>query len=185
MGIDIDYYFNILPEDIKKQFSDNHISLTGKISEFINQLDNKISYGTLSKLFWNNNQPISEDMIQIIIDNLMNAYFKNTRIDITREAKLGNGNVDFKVTDGKERILIEIKKAYNSTYLKKGFEKQLLDYIESSKCDNAFYLIACFTDDDIKIYNKFINENIYTDTYRMYINISCLDVRKKIPASKK
>ncbi|KPU45770.1 hypothetical protein OXPF_10050 [Oxobacter pfennigii] len=78
----------------------------------------------------------------------MDAYFYNQEIDITREALLGNGKVDFKLYRNKnegEKILIEIKRA-SSSYLKKGYEKQLADYMLSTNYKNAFYLIACFTD---------------------------------------
>lgn len=185
LGVNLDYYFDILPEDVKKKFPDNHINMTGKISNFLKYLNNKISDGSLSKLLWQNDIPVKEDIIQIVIENMMDAYFYSSDIDVTREAKLGNGNVDFKVSNGKEKVLIEVKKAYSSSYLKKGLEYQLLDYVNSSNCDNAFFLVACFTDDDIKKYKKFIRENVYTDTYHMYINIDYLDVRKKIAASKK
>lgn len=185
LGVNLDYYYDILPEDIKEKFPDNHINMTGKISKFLKYLNNKISGGSLSKLLWKNDVPVKEDTIQIVIENMMDAYFHNSDIDVTREARLGNGNIDFKVSDGKEKVLIEVKKAYSSSYLKKGFECQLLDYVNSSNCDNAFFLVACFTDEDIKKYKKFIKENVYTDNYRMYINIDYLDVRKKIAASKK
>ena len=115
----------------------------------------------------------------------MDAYFYNQEIDITREALLGNGQVDFKLYQNNkedEKILIEIKKA-NNPKLKKGYEKQLTDYMLSSKYKNAFYLIACFNDEEYERVLRFIREHIYTDTIQLYINISILDLRIRKTAS--
>ncbi|RTE09909.1 hypothetical protein [Paenibacillus whitsoniae] len=71
----------------------------------------------------------------------------------------------------------------SSSYLKKGYEKQLTDYMLSTKYKNAFYLIACFTDDEYDKSKRFIREHVYTDTVQLFINISILDFRKRKPAS--
>ena len=55
--------------------------------------------------------------------------------------------------------------------------------MKSSKYKNAFYIIACFTDDECRKAERFISENIYTDTVQLYINISILDLRKRKTAS--
>lgn len=185
MGINIDFYFDILPMDIQKQFKTGHITLTSEISAMLEYIESKVQYGNLYKLFWENGRPVKEDRIQIILDNIMDAYFYNQEIDITREASLGNGEVDFKLYRNNhedEKILIEIKKA-NNPYLKKGYEKQLTDYMLSSKYKNAFYVIACFTDEEYERVMRFIKEHIYTDTIQLYINISILDLRIRKTAS--
>ena len=187
LGIDLDYYFDILPMDIQNKYKSHNITLTGEVSELLKFVQKTITNGSLSKLFWEKDTPIREDKIQIILENLMEVYFYNKGVDITREALLATGKVDFKLhrNNGEnEKILIEIKKASNP-YLKAGYENQLIDYIRTSNCTNAFYLIICFTDKEYKKAINFIRNNIYTDSYHMYINISILDVRKKIPASKR
>lgn len=187
LGINIDYYFNILPMDIQNKYKSNNITLTGEVTELLNFIQKTITNGSLSKLFWEKDMPIREDKIQIILESLMEAYFYNKGVDITREALLATGKVDFKLHKNNkenEKILIEVKKA-NSSYLKSGYERQLIEYIRTSKCTNAFYLIVCFTDKEYDKTIRFIKNNIYTDNYQMYINISILDVRKKVPASKK
>lgn len=187
LGIDLDYYFDILPMDIQNKYKSHNITLTGEVSELLKFVQKTITNGSLSKLFWEKDTPIREDKIQIILENLMEAYFYNKGVDITREALLATGKVDFKLhrNNGEnEKILIEIKKASNP-YLKAGYENQLIDYIRTSNCTNAFYLIICFTDKEYEKAVNFIRNNIYTDSYHMYINISILDVRKKVPASKR
>ncbi|CQR52528.1 hypothetical protein [Paenibacillus riograndensis] len=184
LGINIDYYFELLPIDIQEQYKTKHITLTGEVSSMLKYITERLKYGNLYKLFWENEDPVREERIQLILENIMDAYFYNQAVEITREAMLGNGKVDFKLyknTNEDEKVLIEIKKAKN--YVKKGYEKQLTDYMLSTKYKNAFYLIACFTDDEYDKSMKFIREHVYTDTIQLYINISILDFRKRKSAS--
>ena len=109
----------------------------------------------------------------------------NQAIEITREALVGNGRVDFKLYKADhedEKVLIEIKRG-SSSYLRKGYEKQLTDYMLSTNYKNAFYLIACFTDSEYERSERFIRNHVYTDTIQLYINISILDFRKRKTAS--
>lgn len=185
LGINIDYYFEILPMDIQERYKTKHISLTAEVSSMLEYIEHRIQYGGLYKLFWTDDVPVKEERIQLILENIMDAYFYNQEIEITREALLGSGKVDFKLYKNNqedEKVLIEIKRA-SSSYLKKGYEKQLTDYMLSSKYKNAFYLIACFTDDEYEKTCRFIREHVYTDTIQLYINISILDLRKKKTAS--
>lgn len=185
LGIDLDYYFEILPMDIQEEYKTNHITLTAEVYSMLEYIEDRIEHGSLYKLFWNNDTPVKEDRIQLILENIMDAYFYNQEVEITREAQLGNGRVDFKLyknSNEEEKILIEIKRG-SSSYLKKGYEKQLTDYMLSSKYKNSFYLIACFTDQEYERSVRFIREHVYTDTIQLYINISILDFRKRKPAS--
>lgn len=187
LGINLDYYFEILPIDIQKQYKNNNITLTGEISDLFDYLQQRINNGSLSDMFWEHDKQVNEKKIHIIIENIMDAYFIGKEVYISREVLVKNGQVDFKLfrsNQKNEKILIEVKKA-NSSYLKSGYENQLCNYIRYSGCRNAFYLIICFTDNEFKIANDFKNNHVYTDTIQMYINIAILDVRKKLAPSKK
>ena len=186
LGINLDFYFELLPLDIQEKYKTEHITLTGEIVAMLRYIVEGAQYGNLYKLFWENDKPANEGRIQLILENIMDAYFYNQEVDITREAQLGSGKVDFKLyrsSQPDEKILIEIKRA-SSTYLKKGYEKQLIDYMRSSKYKNAFYLIACFTDEEYEDCERFIRENVYTDEFQLYINIAILNFRKRKTASR-
>lgn len=181
LGINIDYYFEILPLDIQEQFKTGHITLTDEVSSFLKYIEHRITYGNLYRLFWERDEPVKEERIHLILENIIDAYFYNQDVEITREAVIGDGKVDFKIyrnNQENEKILVEVKRA-SSTYLRKGYERQLTSYLETSKYKNAFYLVACFTDDDYEKAARFIRENVYTDTIQLYINISILDLRKR------
>lgn len=103
-------------------------------------IDERIQRGNLYKLFWENDKPVKEERIQLILENIMDAHFFNQEVEITREALLGNGKVDFKLykTDHEdEKVLIELKRG-SSSYLKKRYEKQLTDYMLSTSYKNDF-----------------------------------------------
>lgn len=187
LGINLDYYFEILPMDIQKQYKSKHITLSGEIRELFIYLQQRINSGSLSEMFWEEGKQVSEKKIHIIIENIMDAYFIGKGVDISRETLIKNGQVDFKLfrsNQKDEKILIEVKKA-NSSYLKAGYENKLCDYIRYSGCKNAYYLIICFDDKEFKVANDFINNHVYTDHFQMYINIAILDVRKQLSLSKK
>lgn len=185
LGINLDFYFELLPLDIQDQYKTSHITLTGEVSAMLRYINHRMHHCSLYKLFWDGDIPAKEDKIQLILENIMDAYFYKQEIEIIREAMLGNGKVDFKLYKNHhedEKILIEIKRAHSS-YLKKGYENQLTNYIASSGYKNAFYLIVCFTDAEYTKALRFIGENVYTDTFQLYINISILDASKRKTAS--
>lgn len=185
LGINIDYYFEVLPLDIQEQFKTEHITLSGEVSALLRYIEHRMVDGNLYKLFWEHDEPIKEERIHLVLENIMDAYFYNQDIEITREAVLGDGKIDFKIyknSQEDEKVLVEVKRA-SSIYLKKGYEKQLTSYMRTSNYKNAFYLVACFTEDDYEKTVRFIHENVYTDTIQLYINIAILDLRKrKVPS---
>lgn len=186
LGVNLDYYFDILPADIRQKYKNNHVTLSGEVGELFRYLQQRISYGSLAELFWESGKPVSEKRIHVILENIMHSYFLGKNVDISREVLIKNGKVDFKLfrnNKEEEKILIEVKKASSSSF-KSGYENQLCEYIRYSDCKNAFYLVVCFTDDDYKKVQNFIKKHVYTDTIQMYINIAVLDVRKKSSPSK-
>lgn len=51
LGINLDYYFEILPLDIQKQYKTKHITLSGEISSLLDYIENRIHNGNLNQLF--------------------------------------------------------------------------------------------------------------------------------------
>ena len=190
LGIDVDYYFEILPLDIQEEYrrknKSNCITLYYEIGELFRYLDDRARYKELYKLFWENERPVSEPRIQLILGCIIDAFFHDREIEIIREAATGSGNVDFlfyRNSETDEKVLVEVKCASSITYLRHGFEKQLVAYLLSSKYRHAFYLIACFTDEEYALTKKFIAENVYTEEIQLYVNIRILDLRKRPTAS--
>ena len=182
-GINIDYYFNLLPNDIQKKFPTKHITLSSEVISIINFINDKLNYGSLVKLLWNNSDPVSYEKIQIIIDNILTSYYANQNVEILWKSFVEEECLSFvfwKRFDEKKKILFEIRKP-DKTYLTSKYVDVLLKKYENYK--NAFYSFICFTDEEYNIINDFIHKYIYTDQYTMYLNVTVLDARKKVSAS--
>lgn len=183
-GINIDFYFDLLPLDIRKKYKSKHITLHGELDDFIKFITNKLNYGSLSKILWHDNKPISETEIGIILDNLMTFYLKNNDDEILWTFKVKADVIDFEIYrrfDEGNKVLFQLRRA-NKRHLVKGYEQYLLK--KSDKYKSAEYVIICFTDEEYKLANNFISNYVYTETITLYINIQIFDARKKKSASK-
>lgn len=169
-------YWDILPLKIQKNLNCD-INLYQSINILLDFIQENINYGSLTNLFWNNENSKNEKEIQEVLICLFNAYFYNNDIDINRETIIGSGKIDFKFYKYQdEKIIFEIKKANNQN-LKFGYEKQLIDYMDSCNCHHAYYIILCFDDKDIKKVENFHEKlNKY---YHYNIEIIIFDLRKK------
>ena len=111
-------------------------------------------------MLWNENKtPRREDAAQDLFLGIVKHYCKANDIDISREANIGRGPVDFKVSYGyKLRTLIEVKLAKNTKFWN-GLEKQLPKYQQAEDVNIGYFLVVCYTDKD---YEKIqtINERI-------------------------
>jgi hypothetical protein len=185
MGIDFDYYKDILPRDIQAQHGINKLPLLNEVERMLEHVSHNITYRGLHASFWNDDKPRSEREVQPLLDSLFDLYLKGDQsADITREADVGTGKVDFKFyRNTKEKVLIEVKLGSNPK-LEHGLEKQLIHYMNSIRYDHAFYLIICHSNQDVasvdKLYEKYKNYN-----FGKHITICALDVSKKKTASKK
>jgi len=88
-------------------------------------------------------------------------YCQQNNIDITKEANMGRGPVDFKFSNGyNKRMLIEVKKASTISGLFRKIEKQLPEYMKSEDVKNGIYLIIRYSkrdDERIKEIEKIIH----------------------------
>lgn len=172
-------YFDILPLSIQKQISIDAIDIMELMLEFMKFVENNILYGNYAYLFWDKNKAICEADIQVILYNLMEAYFYKRNINITRESLVGRGRIDFTCyINERERLLIEIKKA-DYPNLIAGFEAQTLQYMKSYRCEKAIYLILCFHDKDMDKAVRFKENHSEFDLRHSHIQIIIWDVRKK------
>lgn len=53
LGINLDYYFEILPIDIQKQYKNNNITLTGQINDFFVIYSKELIMEVYQKCFGN------------------------------------------------------------------------------------------------------------------------------------
>lgn len=161
MGIDFDYYKELLPGDIRAQYEKQvaHLSLFDEIWKMLDFTSDRISYRGLHKSFWHGDESIKETDIQILLDSLFAAYLKDKGLDISREPDLGAGKIDFKFyKNHKEKVLIEVKLGNSLSSVQKGIKNQLPHYMNAAKYEDAFYLVICFTEKDLMKVNKLFED---------------------------
>lgn len=183
MGINFDYYKELLPKDIRLQheLQATQSALVDDILEMLEFISDRISYRGLHKSFWHGNKPIKEPEAQVLLDSLFATYLKDKGLDISREVDLGTGKIDFKFyKNHKEKALVEVKLGANLAVAEKGIEKQLPHYMDAVKYEDAFYLVICHSKDDSANVSKFFKR------YRSRGNIIpvIFDASKKTVASK-
>ena len=117
------------------------------IEEFRNYVENNEGWG----LLWNDNRTSrSEEAAQRLFLGIIKHYCKANDIDISREANIGRGPVDFKVSQGYQlRALIELKLARNTRFWN-GLERQLPMYQEAEGVDTGYFVVVAYSDDDLR-----------------------------------
>lgn len=142
-------YVNENPLQIKTPKSS--VEFKKRIEEIIEQFENFLENNSGYKLLWNdNNIPKSEEAAQLLYVGISKHYCKANNIDISREANLGRGPVDFKFSSGyQDRALLEVKLAKNSKFWN-GLEKQLIKYLEVEDIKIGYFMVICYTSKDFQ-----------------------------------
>lgn len=116
------------------------------IAEFRNFVENNRGWS----LLWNENEtPKREEASQLLFLGIVKHYCKSNNVDISKEANIGRGPVDFKVSSGYEyRALIEVKLAKNTRFWR-GLKKQLPKYLQAEDVQEGRFLIIVYTENDL------------------------------------
>jgi hypothetical protein len=137
--------FNITNENEFLLFSESIVN------QFIHFIENNSGY----RLLWNDdtNRPKGEEATQLLFTGIAKHYCKANNIDISKEANLGRGPVDFKFSQGyRNRVLIEVKLARNSKFWD-GLGLQLPKYLEVEEIKFGYFVIVCYTEKDFSKLN--------------------------------
>lgn len=105
-----------------------------------------------NKLLWNDKprKPKREEASQFLFTGITKTYCESNNIDISREANIGRGPVDFKFSQGYvNRALFEIKKANNGKFWN-GIQRQLPKYMEAEGITIGYFIVLVFTDSDME-----------------------------------
>jgi hypothetical protein len=102
-------------------------------------------------LLWNDDGTHKpEEAAQKLFLGIVKHYCKANNIDISKEANIGRGPVDFKVSQGHaRRALIEVKMARNGKFWN-GLEKQLPTYQHAEDVTTGVFLVIAQSEGDLK-----------------------------------
>jgi hypothetical protein len=128
------YDFTKGPEEVRRAVLDS-------LDLFKRHVEN----GNLWEELWLGERPKKERASQLIYYAIADAYCKANGIDISPEANMGGGPVDFKFSSGyNSRVLVEMKRS--SGTVRHGYERQLDFYRAAAETDYAVFVVMDFGD---------------------------------------
>lgn len=128
------YDFSKGPEEVRRVVYDT-------IELFRQHVEN----GNLWEELWIGDKPKKERAAQLIYYAMSDAYCRANNIDISPEANMGGGPIDFKFSSGySSRVLVEMKRS--SGTVRHGYEKQLEIYKAASQTEYGVFVVMDFGD---------------------------------------
>jgi hypothetical protein len=125
------------------------------VDQLVNDFRHFVEENAGWRLLWNDNYTSrGEKAAQLLFLGTISHGCRANDIDISKEADIGRGPVDFKVSRGYAlRVLLEVKLARNTRFWN-GLEKQLPTYQKAEQVDCAYFVVIAFSDKDLKRVNK-------------------------------
>lgn len=153
------------------------------LSDLEHLMEDKKGY---TALFSSKNKFLSEPKISKIVHMIWDARIKDAgfNVDISPETNAGHGPVDFKVSRGDDKVLIENKVSTNPKLLECIDEnKQIHIYLKQEDCKLAYLLVFINKKSDIEKINE-LNKKASEYQKEYIIKIKYIDCIERKSASK-
>lgn len=112
-------------------------SIVGQILEKFKEL---IEKNRMNRVFYVQSKPRHEKFSQLLFFAIASSYCDANSLDISPESDAGAGPVDFKLSVGDAKVVVEIKLSTNSKIVS-GYQAQINAYKEAEKAGRAHYVI--------------------------------------------
>jgi hypothetical protein len=121
----------------------NDTELADAVAQFVDEFRNYVENQRGWRLLWNDTgSPKSEESFQALFMQTVAAHCRANNIDVTAEANIGRGPVDFRMSVGyRARVLVEAKLARNSRFWH-GLERQLPKYLEAEGISEGLFVVC-------------------------------------------
>jgi hypothetical protein len=120
-------------------------SIVALVHETIDVFKHHVEKGNLWEELWVDGVPKRERAAQLIYYAIADCFCMANDIDISPEANMGGGPIDFKFSKGYHaRVLVELKKS--SGTVRHGYEKQLECYKEAARTFHGIFVVINFGD---------------------------------------
>ncbi|WP_342040176.1 hypothetical protein [Aeromonas caviae] len=150
----------------------------------IEQFKHHVEKGNLWEELWIGSKPKKERAAQLIYFAMTDCFCKANNVDVSPEANMGGGPIDFKFSDGyNARVLVEMKRS--SGTVKHGYEKQLEIYKDASRTNFGIFVVMDFGDLGGKLAQIQMIRNERLDKGEQASEIIVIDATKKLSASKR
>lgn len=143
-----------------------------------------VENGNLWEELWVDGKPKKERAAQLLYFAIADAFCKANNIDISPEAHMGGGPVDFKFSKGYSlRVVVELKRSNGA--VKHGYEKQLEIYKNAAQTNHGIFVVMNYGD-----LGKKLTQIKTIKTYReangeSASDIIVIDATQKLSASKR
>jgi hypothetical protein len=115
------------------------------VHDTIDVFRHHVENGNLWEELWLANKPKKERAAQLIYYAIADVYCQAHNVDISPEANMGGGPVDFKFSSGyNARVLVEMKRSGGT--VRHGYERQLDIYKDASKTEHGIFVVLDFGD---------------------------------------
>lgn len=187
LNMNADYYIKkIIPDTVKfysdhLQLTDNNdsLSVTKSIFElFKSWVEFHRGWEVIQEFKSGNREKMVQTMIQLAAD----AYNKDHKWDISREPDAGRGPVDFKISRGNDKTVIEVKLSSSSQYIH-GYTIQIEEYAKAEQTENKVYVLIDLGHPGKVKKLREIHDKKYNDGENPP-DLVIIDARKRISASK-
>ncbi|WHX40609.1 hypothetical protein QNH36_23730 [Mesobacillus sp. AQ2] len=201
-GIVLADYVDLMPPDIEEEYKsllslkelkdeiyevtikDDFLNVVKKgIDNFVHSI---VNHGIYKLLWYKNYEPRDEKAVQLLFMATSYLYFQTNNVDVSPEANIGRGPIDFKLSRGvNERILIEVKLASNPK-LRQGLTLQLVKYLLAEEIKDAVFMVIVFEKTEFKKLKGLEREvDIINQKYNLNIMIVSVDATNNKPSASK
>ncbi len=154
------------------------------VHDAIKMFKRHVEDGNLWEELWNGNEAKKERASQIIFHALADAFCKANNVDISPEAHMGGGPIDFKFSHGYDaRVLVEMKRSMGQ--VKHGYEKQLEVYKKAAQTEFAIFVVIDYGDLGAKLATIQELRRQQLARGERAADIVVIDATKKLSASKR
>lgn len=143
-----------------------------------------VEAGNLWEELWIGEKPKKERASQLIYYAIADSFCKANDLDISPEAHMGGGPIDFKFSSGyNARVLVEMKRSGGTVV--HGYEKQLEFYKTASQTEFAVFVVIDYGDlgDKLNLINAIRHARL--NNRERASEIVVIDATPKAPASKR
>ena len=133
---------------------------------------------------WIGDKPKKERAAQLIYYAMADCFCEANDIDISPEANMGGGPIDFKFSKGyKCRVLVEMKRSSGTVV--HGYEKQLEVYKAASQTNFGIYVVIKYDEFSKKLQKIESIRKLRLENGEPASDIIVIDARPKKSASKR
>ncbi|WP_293697412.1 MULTISPECIES: hypothetical protein [unclassified Sphingopyxis] len=176
--------FDGLKSDARYDLKKGPDEIARLVHDTINFFKHHVENGNLWEELWIGDKPKKERAPQLIYYAIADAYCSAHDVDISPEANMGGGPIDFKFSNGyRARVLVEMKRS--SGTVRHGYDKQLEIYLDASRSQHGIFVVMDYGDLGQKLDQILKIQEYRRVTGQRASDIVVIDATKKQSASKR